>query len=184
MDKYNEEWQSAFNSSKLWLGNCASSEEVVEYAKEILREKNRKLFFKEHREYLKTFQWQEVRTKVLKRDNYLCQDCLNFNRINRIKEVFRVNGCIFEDFEILVSAEQVHHTDYSALGTCGEIDNCVSLCKNCHDLRHGKNTDLHKQLISKVYTKIREQTNWREILNNEHTKELRNMTVPYNSWKG
>ena len=64
--------------------------------------------------------WKQLRDYVLARDNYLCQDCLDSNR--------------------LIAAEEVHHIievkdDWSKRY---DKDNLVRLCKSCHRKRHRK----------------------------------------------
>ena len=74
--------------------------------------------------FYKSKQWQRVRDYVMKRDRMLCQDCL-------------AKG-------LTVPAEEVHHiiplqpeniTDPSI--TLDE-NNLVSLCRECHRKRHGR----------------------------------------------
>lgn len=74
--------------------------------------------------FYKSQQWQHVRDYVMKRDRMLCQDCL-------------AKG-------LTVPAEEVHHiiplqpeniTDPSI--TLNE-NNLVSLCRECHRKRHGR----------------------------------------------
>ena len=69
-------------------------------------------------------QWHNMRTYIIKRDQGLCQDCLKKG--------------------LIVPAEEVHHiiplqpeniTDPSI--TLNE-ENLVSLCRECHRARHGK----------------------------------------------
>ena len=64
--------------------------------------------------------WQAARLRVLIRDNYLCQDCLQESRI--------------------AQADTVHHRielseDWSKRLV---VDNLVSLCRNCHAKRHSR----------------------------------------------
>lgn len=67
--------------------------------------------------------WHKMRDYIIKRDQYLCQDCLKKG--------------------LYVPAEEVHHiipldpdniTDPEI--TLGE-DNLISLCRECHRQRHG-----------------------------------------------
>lgn len=68
--------------------------------------------------------WRQVREQVLKRDQYLCQRCLE-------------NG-------IVRPAEQVHHiTPLSTFVDDADLhdlltdqDNCISLCRECHEKEH------------------------------------------------
>lgn len=73
--------------------------------------------------FYKSKQWQRVRDYVMKRDQWLCQDCLKKGKY--------------------VPAEEVHHiiplqpeniTDPSI--TLNE-NNLVALCRECHKARHG-----------------------------------------------
>ena len=67
---------------------------------------------KSHAEYCRTPEWKEVRNRVLKRDNYLCQGCL----INR--------------------ATLVHHKSYDFVRR--ELcDLLISYCNDCHKKVHG-----------------------------------------------
>ncbi len=67
---------------------------------------------KSHAEYCLTPEWREVRERVLKRDNYLCQGCL----INR--------------------ATLVHHKSYDFVRR--ELcDLLISYCNDCHKKVHG-----------------------------------------------
>ena len=72
----------------------------------------------------KSSQWQKVREYVLKRDSFLCQECLK-------------NG-------IYSTAEEVHHIKPVTRQNINDVnitlntDNLVSLCKNCHAARHSK----------------------------------------------
>lgn len=61
--------------------------------------------------YLKGESWQELRRRVLERDNYLCQACLNKD------------------------AQDVHHITYANFGKefCFEL---MSICRDCHNLLH------------------------------------------------
>jgi 5-methylcytosine-specific restriction endonuclease McrA len=67
---------------------------------------------KQYREYLKTEAWQRKRYVVLKRDNWVCQNCGS-------------------------KATQVHHKKYSKYNIGKEpIKWLVSLCKSCHEKQH------------------------------------------------
>jgi len=74
------------------------------------RNANRKEWFKEHNEYLQTDQWKAIRLKVLKRDNFLCQACLD------------------------APATEVHHLTYNhwRFELMFEL---LSVCSNCHHNR-------------------------------------------------
>lgn len=65
------------------------------------------LWWKGHNEYLQTSQWKNIRQKVLKRDNFLCQGCLE----NR--------------------ATEVHHLTY-AHHKNELMFELISVCYDCH----------------------------------------------------
>lgn len=67
----------------------------------------RDIWFKEHNEYLQTPQWKNIRQKVLKRDNYLCQGCLESQ------------------------ATEVHHLSYDNWRNELMFE-LISVCYNCH----------------------------------------------------
>ena len=67
----------------------------------------------EYGKYLASPLWAEIRTRVLERDKHTCQDC---------------GG----------PANQVHHLSYSDAVMAGKDDSqLVSLCGDCHQIRHG-----------------------------------------------
>jgi len=74
------------------------------------REHDKTEWFKKHNEYLLTDQWKAIRLKVLKRDNFLCQGCLE------------------------APATEVHHLSYNhwRFELMFEL---LSVCSNCHHNR-------------------------------------------------
>lgn len=62
--------------------------------------------------------WQRIRQAVLKRDNYLCQNCLRFG--------------------IKTQAEHVHHKIHleDDVTKAFDMDNLISLCRACHNEMH------------------------------------------------
>jgi len=67
--------------------------------------------FSKHQEEYDSLEWQEIREDRLMYDDYTCQDCN-------------------------MPAEQVHHLRYPAKS----VDDCISLCEECHLSRHGKDS--------------------------------------------
>lgn len=65
-------------------------------------------------------QWQEMRSYILARDNYLCQDCLKEHKIT--------------------AARDVHHIEFLLNNWDKRLDdnNLIALCRECHRKRHGK----------------------------------------------
>lgn len=66
--------------------------------------------------YLKSPEWKALRKLVLKRDSYRCVDCgIRDGRLS------------------------VHHLHYDGIETMTfTVDQCVSVCNHCHDIRHGR----------------------------------------------
>ena len=51
-----------------------------------------------------------------------------------------IKGIVFDNFNCVDcknKATQVHHLDYDYLGDEKEIAFCISLCRDCHEKRHG-----------------------------------------------
>ena len=71
------------------------------------REQNNIEWFKQHNEYLQTNQWKAIRLKVLKRDNNLCQGCLE------------------------APATEVHHLTYAHWKNELMFE-LLSVCYDCH----------------------------------------------------
>lgn len=76
--------------------------------------------------------WQKVRDIVIRRDKYLCVDCLRSGR--------------------LTPAEEVHHiipiddNNLDDPSVTLNVDNLVSLCRECHRVRHG--VPVHRYTIN------------------------------------
>ena len=73
--------------------------------------------------FYKSKAWQHCRESAMKRDVYLCQDCLKLGRYT--------------------PAEEVHHiVPLTPANVCDasislNLDNLVSICRECHKVRHG-----------------------------------------------
>jgi 5-methylcytosine-specific restriction endonuclease McrA len=72
-------------------------------------------------DYLASDAWKAIRRRVLARDKWTCQDCN-------------------------ARAGDVHHETYDRFGH-EELDDLASLCRSCHDVRHGrkKSPDPHQK---------------------------------------
>ena len=72
------------------------------------------------RGYIASDEWRFVKQEVTKRDNSTCVDCK--------KKLPGGKGSI------------IHHEHYEdwGKGNLNEINSCVFLCKNCHNIRHAK----------------------------------------------
>lgn len=68
--------------------------------------------------FLDSARWKRKRAAVMRRDKYLCQDCLRYGRKTR--------------------ATLVHHIEAYADAPEKSLDekNLVSLCEACHNKRH------------------------------------------------
>ncbi|MFD2829218.1 HNH endonuclease [Corticicoccus populi] len=91
-----------------------------EHIGEVDRQYNefRNKYDKEYVSFYSSKKWRDKRLQALRRDEYLCKDCLK-------DDVYTV-------------AEEVHHIietkdDWSKRL---ELDNLISLCKACHNKRH------------------------------------------------
>lgn len=62
--------------------------------------------------------WKRVRSRVLRRDHYMCVDCRRYGR--------------------MVEAVEVHHIEHLEDAPERALDpaNLISLCKACHRKRH------------------------------------------------
>ena len=68
----------------------------------------------EYQEYLQSAEWKNTRDKVLYRDHFMCQGCLE------------------------VRATQVHHLSYKNIGN-EFLFQLISLCDKCHERIHNAN---------------------------------------------
>lgn len=73
--------------------------------------------------FYKSSKWRKKRELVLRRDNYLCQECRRYGKTT--------------------PAQTVHHIfpleQYPELAVVS--GNLVSLCFGCHDMMHDRNSD-------------------------------------------
>lgn len=88
----------------------------------------------------KTKRWQRKRERILKRDEYLCQECKRYGKTKQ--------------------AEMVHHIypleERPDLGLMSW--NLISLCYKCHEAMHNRETglltEIGKQWVERVKRKI------------------------------
>jgi hypothetical protein len=85
----------------------------AKYEIDVIVKKDKPNRRKEHQQYLKTPQWQDMRLKVLKRDDYTCQGCLEN------------------------PATEVHHITYDNWKNEFMFE-LMSLCRECHSRFHKK----------------------------------------------
>lgn len=70
----------------------------------------------EYHQYMRSEAWNEKRLERLRIDGYVCQDCYADDR-----------------------PLDVHHLKYENFGD-EDMDDLISLCRQCHDERHNKDT--------------------------------------------
>ena len=65
--------------------------------------------------------WQKIRKQVLSRDFYICQICgeCNCNTVHHIIEITEAN-----QYDIAIT---------------NNVDNCITVCNQCHDEIHSRN---------------------------------------------
>lgn len=74
------------------------------------------------RGFYNTVTWQNVREMVMKRDHWLCQDCLGRGMYKGAEEVHHI---------IPLTPENIGDTSITL-----NPDNLIALCRDCHRLRH------------------------------------------------
>lgn len=81
---------------------------------------------KQMKEYAQSFYssqaWKNIRSHVMQRDHYLCQDCMKKGHIVPAEEVHHI---------VEISPENINDTSVTL-----NPDNLVSLCRECHRSRH------------------------------------------------
>lgn len=90
---------------------------------------------KEAKAFYNSSAWKQKRLQILNRDHYECQDCRK-----RIKDAVATGTVLTGRDRKIWRAEEVHHIqelkEHPELGL--EDDNLISLCVQCHNLRHGR----------------------------------------------
>lgn len=91
---------------------------------------------KEVKKFYNSKEWKRKRLDILRRDLFECQDCKQ-RLLKAAAEGIRLTG---DDAKIRTACE-VHHIkelrDYPNMALADE--NLISLCTQCHNLRHGRN---------------------------------------------
>ena len=72
-------------------------------------QRKRETFWDDYNDYLGSEKWKLIREIILKRDNYICQSCLN------------------------AKAEQIHHLD-GKFRKNEPLFTLISVCNECHDI--------------------------------------------------
>ena len=73
--------------------------------------------------FYKSQAWKNIRDVAMKRDAYLCVDCLKSGRYTPAEEVHHI---------IPLTPDNIEDTDITL-----NLDNLVSVCRECHKARHG-----------------------------------------------
>lgn len=94
---------------------------------------------KEKKKFYNSKQWKHKRIEILNRDRYECQDC-----VKRLQEAVK-NNIILPAYERKIRpACEVHHimelSEHPDLAL--DNDNLVSLCVQCHNIRHGRSVKI------------------------------------------
>lgn len=98
---------------------------------------------KEAKEFYNSKEWKRKRIDILKRDHFECQDCIRRVRIK--EDVYGIERHI-------ARATEVHHIiEYKVQPELGlDDDNLISLCSQCHNLRHGRGPRMFKPKKKRV----------------------------------
>ena len=89
------------------------------------------------RAFYKSKEWKATREYIFKRDNGLCQDCLDKGRV--------------------IPGKEVHHIEFLTPSNMNDInitlgaDNLRLLCKECHHRRHNNNNVTEDYLMFNEY---------------------------------
>lgn len=91
---------------------------------------------KEVKHFYNSKEWKHKRIDILQRDLYECQDCRE-----RLRTAAAAGQRLYGDETKIRRAAEVHHIkelrENPELAL--EDDNLISLCTQCHNLRHGRN---------------------------------------------
>jgi len=144
------DWDEAMESSKKHFGFRTGEyiedfKKVVDYAKYLMdeqKEENIENLQGKHEIYLQSKRWKRIRKEVNERENYKCQDC-------------KADGKI-------VPSVDVHHLNYDCLLHPSEAENCIAVCRQCHQGRHNifmnstnsqRNLETKKHITSDIFCK-------------------------------
>lgn len=113
---------------RLWVRFLLS---VFKKKKEVIR-----ITEKEVKHFYNSAAWKHKRIEILDRDFHECQDCKR-----RLREACLSGIELSGDNKKIRRAEEVHHIkelrEYPNLAL--DDDNLISLCIQCHNIRHGRN---------------------------------------------
>lgn len=91
------------------------------------------------KDFYKSTKWKAKRINILKRDNYLCRECIRYGKTTGATTVHHVKPLEF-NYELRLDS-----------------NNLISLCSKCHDKMHDRTnnelTDLGNKLIERIEKK-------------------------------
>ena len=73
--------------------------------------------------FYKSQAWKHMRDLAMKRDAYLCVDCLKAGKVTPAEEVHHI---------VPLTPDNINDPDISL-----NLDRLVSVCRECHKARHG-----------------------------------------------
>ena len=114
-DYYVKRWQAKAERLK----HCAEQRQKWEEERQRQLEEwcERHKYDGDYYSYLQSNEWKTLRAQALKRDGYRCQMCDSGTNL------------------------QAHHVSYEHLHTDEELDDVVTLCKECHEKVHAKDLE-------------------------------------------
>lgn len=77
--------------------------------------------------FYKTSGWKNKRTKILKRDEYMCQECKRYGRTaaaTTVHHIIPLSWCLIYGIELALASI-----------------NLISLCDKCHNKMHDRDSD-------------------------------------------
>jgi 5-methylcytosine-specific restriction endonuclease McrA len=91
------------------------------------------------KDFYKSTKWKTKRTNILKRDNYMCQECKRYGKTTGATTVHHVKPLEF-NYDLRLDS-----------------NNLISLCSKCHDKMHDRSnnelTNLGKSLVERLTIK-------------------------------
>jgi 5-methylcytosine-specific restriction endonuclease McrA len=91
------------------------------------------------RSFYKSARWKNKREKIMRRDQYLCQECKRYGRTTAAQTVHHIHPLEQYPELALVSA------------------NLVSLCSACHDAMHDRTTGALTEAGERWMEKVRDK---------------------------
>jgi len=145
-----------------------------------------------HRTYLESNEWKEKRARIFERDKSLCQDCKVISK-RIFNEIFKKVILDFDldiDLNYKMKASQVHHTTYESLHTPQEEDDCISLCSDCHKVKHsGLRYDYRKNVIKRdkkiiriIHRRLLKHPKIIELVKKQHNDFIKSLITKPKDW--